>query len=69
LHLRRCVAAGSDCSPAEALSRFGGKRFVDARAEAARAVVPQEFTMVLRGYDPAAVDALIARALWEEPRS
>lgn len=45
---------------AEALSRFGGDRFVDAGEETVLA--PQSFTIVLRGYDPAAVDALIARA-------
>ena len=46
---------------AQALARFGGDRFTDARRQRADRFGSPEFTVVLRGYDPARVDELIRR--------
>jgi hypothetical protein len=44
---------------AAALARYAGDRFTDVRD---RVAPMPDFTMVLRGYDPAAVEALLTRA-------
>ncbi|MFY1698406.1 DivIVA domain-containing protein [Solwaraspora sp. WMMA2101] len=44
---------------AEALTRYAGDRFVDARPSRGTDAVDLDFTVVLRGYDPAAVDEVI----------
>lgn len=46
---------------AQALARFGGGRFTDARRQRADRFGSPEFSVVLRGYDPARVDELIRR--------
>ncbi|WFE30088.1 DivIVA domain-containing protein [Solwaraspora sp. WMMD791] len=44
---------------AEALTRYAGDRFVDARVPYGPGAADPDFTVVLRGYDPAAVDEVI----------
>lgn len=44
---------------AEALTRYAGDRFTDARVSQADGLADPDFTVVLRGYDPAAVDELV----------
>jgi hypothetical protein len=46
---------------AQALAQFGGGRFTDARRRRADRFGSPDFTVVLRGYDPARVDELIRR--------